>query len=501
MDRGTWPKSPMPTLATDAYKFSMGQAGFPLRRETFYLSFRHGGPQYIPFDLEALVRGIVADLHPTDEELAFARRTGYGFSDAMEHALRATAQLEIVAVPKGVWVLPREPILSLRGPSFLVSWLEARLLWLSYPIQLATAIKSGQELPPGSLVATCREHAELIERVLAEVGGPKGTIEIEEEAYHDRVRAMVKTLVQAAGNDPSRIFEVGMRSAVCLEQHRIALEACKAEGVFKTSHVHLARELGMMPVGTMGHEHVQRWGADLPAFKAMRDMRSSAPSYLLDTFDTMGSGIGAAVEVMRQSPHECSIRYDSGNKFLQYLHACELLSEAGLEPAHVLEDGLDAEATAHFEALRRFTRWPAEKQIYGFGGTIVAVPMRTPFTRDRISAVYKLSETGGVPRMKFGNERGLGKQSVPGQPVLWRRLRGRGPLGIIAQPNESVPDDYVRMSGNPDALERLRLCNLHAIERVALTDEDGVEHSPFTEGLITQLRLGLRRRLREAHPS
>src|SRR5690606_3190672 len=211
--------------------------------------------------------------------------------------------------------------------------------------------------PPGSFVATCREHAELVERVLAEVGGPKGAIECEDEAYYDRVRAVVRTLVEAAGNDPARIFEVGMRSAVCMEQHRIALQACKAEGVLKTSHLRLARERGMTPVGTMGHEHVQRWGADLPAFQAMRDMRSSPPSYLLDTFDTMGSGIGAAVEVMRQRAHDCSIRYDSGNKFLQYLHACELLGDAGLEPAHVLEDGLDAAATAHFEALRQFTGW------------------------------------------------------------------------------------------------------------------------------------------------
>ena len=56
----------------------------------------------------------------------------------------------------------------------------------------------------------------------------------------------------------------------------------------------------MIPVGTMGHEHVQRWGADAPAFMAMRDMRCGSPSYLLDTFDTMGSGIAAALTVMRQ---------------------------------------------------------------------------------------------------------------------------------------------------------------------------------------------------------
>ncbi len=163
----------------------------------------------------------------------------------------------------------------------------------------------------------------------------------------------------------------------------------------RTSNMHLARTLGMTAVGTMGHEHVQRWGNDLAAFEAMRDMRSSPPSYLLDTFDTMGSGILAAVSVMRGRPHPCSIRYDSGNKFVQYLHACELLSEAGLEPSHVLEDGLDLEATVHFEKLRDFTQWPREKQLYGYGGTIVARPATNPLTRDRVSAVFKLTQTGG----------------------------------------------------------------------------------------------------------
>jgi len=478
-----------PTLATDAYKFSMAQAGFPLRRETFYFSFRRGGPQYVPFDFAETVRTLVEGLSANEEELAFARRTGYGLSDAMEGALKQRDRLQIVSVPKGVWVLDREPVLSLTGPSFLVSWLEPILLWLNYPMQLATALKLGQDVPPGALAATCREHAALIERVLAEVGGPRVQVPIEEDQYRERVRRTVRELIEAAQGAPERIFEVGMRSAVCMEQHRIALEACSAEGVTRTSNVHLARELGMIPIGTMGHEHVQRWGADLPAFQAMRDMRSSPPSYLLDTFDTMGSGIGAAVTVMRQREHACSIRYDSGNKYVQYLHACEVLNEAGLQPAHVLEDGLDAAATRHFESLREFTQWPAEKQLYGFGGTIVADPMATPFKRDRVSAVFKLSETDGVPRMKFGNERGLGKQSVPGRPVLWRRLRGQGPLGVIAQEGEQVPDDYVLVSGNPDSVERMRLCNVHAIDRVAQLAGDGRSvHSRETQQLVDRVR-------------
>ncbi len=483
------------SLATDAYKYSMAQAGFPLRRETFYFSFRRGGPQFVPFDLAQIVRSMLGSVAPSPEDLEFARWSGYGVTDAMEHVLvTGAAGVEVCAVPQGVWVLEREPILSVTGPSFLVSWLEPMLLWLNYPIQLATAFKLGQ-VDDAMRTATCAEHEAIIREVATTVGADPGTITREDEAYRQRVRSVVRSLCDAVGT-PERVFEVGMRSAVCMEQHRIALEACKAEGVVRTSNVHLGRELELTAVGTMGHEHVQRWGNDLSAFEAMRDMRSSPPSYLLDTFDTMGSGIVAAVEVMRSRPHDCSIRYDSGNKFIQYLHACELLSEAGLTPSHVLEDGLDLAATEHFESLREFTRWPREKQLYGYGGTIVAGPATNPLTRDRVSAVFKLTETGGTPRMKFGNERGLGKQSVPGQPVVWRRLRGDGPLGIIGQADEAPPDDYALLSGCPEIVDQLRLCNVHELPRILTAEKASASArmSPSTQRLVDRVRQLLRPR-------
>jgi nicotinic acid phosphoribosyltransferase len=483
--------TPLSTLCTDAYKFSMAQAGFPLRRETFYLSFRRGGVQHVPIDLEAAVRAMIDGLHATREEAAFLREYGYGITDAMETALADASSVEIAAVPKGAWVLEREPILTITGPSFLVSWLEPSLLWLNYPIQLATALRSlGGGPPPVELVtATCEEHERILRAALVEAGGPQPRVVREDAEYAARVQKQVRALVDIVG-DPNRLFEVGLRSAVCLEQHRIVLEACRSAGVMRTSDVHHARLLGMTPIGTMGHEHVQRWGADLPAFQAMRDMRTAPPTYLLDTFDTMGSGIAAAVAAMKERPHRCAIRYDSGNKFIQYLHACELLHDQGLAPTHVLEDAMDATMTQHFERLREFTQWPVEAQVYGYGGFIVAAPMSNPLTRDRVSAVFKLSETGGAPRMKFGNEAAGGKESVPGRPVVWRRVRGKGPLGIVAQAGEPVVDDYVVLSGNPEALEQLRLCNVLDLQRVQATApaERVISLSAATTALVARLR-------------
>lgn len=437
-------------LRTDAYKLSMAQAGFPLREETFYFSFRKGGWHFVPFDLEAEVQALLPDLGPdsaTDRQLAYAQEAGYALSPAMVQALRGA--VSISAVPAKSWVAPREPLLTVRGPSFLVSWLEPLILRLHHAIQIATQLKRGTWTEAMGMTVG-EEHALLVRRVADAVGAVTPSLRDEVDAYRKEVQRRGTELVEILG-DPSRVFEVGMRAAVSESQHRIALEALRGAGIRLTSNMSLARELDLRPVGTMGHEHVQRWGDDLAAFRAMRDTRLGAPSYLLDTFDTIGSGIPNAIRVMREREHACSIRYDSGDIFAQYMYAHGEFRQAGLSPTHILEDGLDADATRKFESLREFTGLAPEQQLYGYGGHLVARPARNPLTRDRVAAVYKLCESSTEARMKFGNESGLGKRSVPGSPVAWRRVRGQGPLSIIGQSGETPPEDFIVLNANPEA--------------------------------------------------
>lgn len=481
-------------LTTDGYKFSMAQAGAPLRRETFYFSFRKGGWQYIPIDLEEEIRKMVpsaglaegttppkgVDLRDV-EERAFLTAHGYALTDAMSRAF-FLGELDIKAVPAGTWVHEREPIVTITGPSFLVSWLEPLVLRLFYPIQLATLTKKrAEEVPPWRFACTCEEQAATARRVLKAVNAPhwEKDVKVETESYRDWVRGRAEKLLAVV--DAHRIFEVGMRAATCEEQHHIALEVLREAGIRTTSNVAAAFDLDMKPVGTMGHEHIQRWGDDLLAYRMMRDTRSGAPSYLLDTFDTITSGIPAAVRVMQEHAHECSIRYDSGDKFGQYVYAHGEFKRHGLEPTHVLEDGLTDADTAKFEMLRKHTGLNPDKQVYGYGGFLVDRGWNG-IGRDVVAAVYKLTQTSGEPRMKFGNEDGLGKISVPGHPVTWRRLRGSGPLSIIGQDGEAVPDDYAVLNGNPEALDQLRTCNVDPPWRGA--PEVPYTLSPETQRLV-----------------
>ncbi len=62
-------------LKTDGYKFSMAEAGWPLREETFYASHRKGGLQVLPFDVEKEVRAILPTAEAADWE--FLARNDY----------------------------------------------------------------------------------------------------------------------------------------------------------------------------------------------------------------------------------------------------------------------------------------------------------------------------------------------------------------------------------------------------------------------------------------
>lgn len=482
-----------PLLATDGYKFSMAEAGWPLRTETFYFAHRKGGLQVVPFDLVAAVKAALPAVESGDWEFLASNdyEMGSAFRAAMtkvttpgEARSHGAAQLEVSALPKFAVFTEREPIFSVTGPSALVSWLEPLALQWSYRIQVATlALTAPAALADAVKVVTCEAQKALVLETLDAVKVAAPTIRVDSEGYVERVRARVAELAQIVGS-PGRLFEVGLRAASCMEQHLLALEGCKQAGLLRTSNVYGARRLGMVPVGTMGHEHVQRFGSDRAAFRAMIERRYQRSSFLLDTYDTITSGLPAAFEIIRERPGQGdSIRYDSGDKELQYRHAAKLAREYGIRPVQILEDSFDAALTRRFEALRLEEGISADEQVYGYGGYLVAQTAGTTITRDRVSAVYKLSQTGDRPTMKFGNEAGgalclSGKQSIPGRPVVFRREGdGPGPFGIVGQRGEGAPAGYRLLSGAGEAALPTRVSALNP----------GLELSAQTRALVNSL--------------
>lgn len=127
-----------PLLLTDGYKFSMAEAGWPLRRETFYYSHRKGGLQVLPFDVEAELKKVMPEVRPGDWE--YLASQDYDLSSAVKVAL-CSKQVTVRALPRNAVFCDREPVFSVTGASSLVSWLEPVVLQWSYRIQLASVAR------------------------------------------------------------------------------------------------------------------------------------------------------------------------------------------------------------------------------------------------------------------------------------------------------------------------------------------------------------------------
>lgn len=460
-------------LETDGYKFSMASAGFPLRRETFHYTHRKGGWSYLPVDPAALVRSLLPT--PTAEDFAYLDTHGY-FQDAgFRAAIARHDDVRVVGLPSGAWFRDREPVFSVEGPSAIPSWLEPLALQLHFRVQVATAaLLRPDELARRVATVTCEEERSIVLQTLEQVGVKPPPIRVDSQGYADAVRTRARELVEIVGN-PDRIFEVGLRAVSCGEQHRMALQAVKDAGILRTSNVALARELDMVPVGTMGHEHVQRHGGDYPAYTAMRDRFPGFIFYLPDTYDTLASGIPSALAAMLDDPQRNSgIRFDSEHNIRgHYLYAVARAREVGLQPLLGLESGWNAALTREFEELRALVRWPADRQAYGYGGYLVRPPW-PHFGRDDVSAVWKVCQTGDRPTMKFGDEPKSGKTSIPGRPVLWRSRDGRS--AWVAQEGEdwAPPDQAYLLSGQP------------LLDLPRPDDAEPLRYSPGTSALVAR---------------
>jgi len=440
-------------LKTDGYKFSMAQAGKPLCWEGFIFSLRKGGPYYIPFDTEKIIQALVPEM-PGTKEQGFLQAHGYGMTPAMEVALNGP--MKVWAAPKGSWVLGGEPVAVVSSPSFLASWPEPLVIMLNYPIQVATAIRAGER----EFFAVCHDESVILEAVADIMGTPIKIIRRDEE-YRSGVYQNAVDMVLAVQGDAGRIFEVGLRGATCMEQHLIALSEIRKTGINKTSNVWGAWQLYMIPVGTTGHEHQERWGSDEAGFLAISDMRPEPPSFLFDTYDPIRCGIPTALKILRANPHRaCSFRFDSGDQdvqFLQILQGCisgdeKLDVTPGEEPGSytlklipnlLFEDSYNPQKTVKNEAFCERWGWPREKRMYGPGGWFISVPHPTPYGRDRASAAYKLCWSNGA-RKKFSGTPGKG--SICGRPCILRRVLGALPMdceaykidSLIAQEGEQV---------------------------------------------------------------
>ena len=205
------------------------------------------------------------------------------------------------------------------------------------------------------------------------------------------------------------------------------------------SHSNLAAEYfyDLKSTGTMTHGFIQTFGmgksAEYKAFDAFIKMyrnKNQALIMLIDTYDTLESGIISAVKAFKDNGIDdeyegmYGIRIDSGNLEKLSKECRKILDKSGLYKAKiVLTSGLDD------KKIGNLIKNQAEVDVFGVGDAI-ALPER------EISTVYKMAKINENDVMKISDE--SGKTSLPGNKELYRVYENQNFYDVVVLEKEKL---------------------------------------------------------------
>ena len=240
---------------------------------------------------------------------------------------------------------------------------------------------------------------------------------------------------QAAGPD-AVISDFGMRRA----QGVAALQASRAAivgGFDTTSNVAAALMYGLEPTGTMAHSWIQSFPDELTAFRRYAAFYEDRCVLLVDTYDTLRSGVPNAIRVAHELEARgkklLAIRLDSGDLAYLSKKARKMLDEAGLPYVKIIASNQLDETI-----IRSLNDQGARIDIYGVGTRLV-----TGAPDAALDGVYKIAVDNGTPVMKISEN--IQKMTLPGRKNVVRYTNGEGLFAgdaIILEEEEGMPERF-----------------------------------------------------------
>lgn len=210
-----------------------------------------------------------------------------------------------------------------------------------------------------------------------------------------------------------RVVDFGLRRA----QGYGGIQASKAAiigGFDATSNVYAAYHFGLETTGTQAHSWIQSFDDELAAFRKFAEIFPDQCVLLVDTYNTLKSGVPNAITVARELEAKgrkmSGIRLDSGDLAYLSRRARTMLDEAGLNYVRIIASNQLDEYV-----IRSLLEQDAPIDAFGVGTKLV-----TGQVSAALDGVYKLSMCGGKPRLKFSEN--FGKISLPGRKKVTRYI-------------------------------------------------------------------------------
>ena len=394
------------TMLCDFYELTMGNgyfvSGMQDRMTYFDVFFRdvpEGGGFAIAAGLEQII-DYVQNLHFDEEDIAYLRGRGIFSEEFLEYLRNFKFTGDIWAVPEGTPIFPREPIFTIRASAIQAQLLETYLL-LEFNHQSLIATKANR-------ICRAAEGRAVLEFGSRRAQGIAGAV----------------TGARAA-------FIGGCAGTACTVSDQI---------------------YGVPAAGTMAHSWVQMFDSEYDAFVCYCKAYPTNAVLLVDTYNTLKSGIPNAIRAFNQvlkplGITKCGIRLDSGDMAYLTQKARVMLDEAGwTECTITVSNSLDE------RLITELFHQGAKIDAFGVGERLITSKSAPVF-----GGVYKLcavEDDGGniIPKIKISEN--VGKITNPGFKKFYRfynRETGMAEADYICMHDETVDDS-----------QPLEICDPHA---------------------------------------
>lgn len=361
------------TLLTDLYQLTMMQGYFknPTNQvvvfDMFYRKNPCGGGYSIAAGLEQVIE-YIKDLHFTYEDVKYLQSLHIFEDDFLEYLRSFHFTGDIYAIPEGTVVFPREPLIKVVAPIMEAQLIETTILNI---------------INHQSLIAT-----------------------------------KASRVCYAAGDDG--VLEFGLRRAQGPDAGIFGARAAMIGGCVGTSNV-LTGEMFKVPIsGTHAHSWIMSFEDEYTAFKAYADLYPHACILLVDTYDTLKSGVPNAIRVFKElrdagiKPRKYGIRIDSGDLAYLSKEAYRMLAEAGFEDAII-----SASSDLDEYLITSLKNQGAKINMWGVGTNLITCKDNPAF-----GGVYKLAavktdkNSEFVPKIKLSEN--SEKITNPGDKTIYR---------------------------------------------------------------------------------
>lgn len=382
-------------LVTDFYEFTMSNGYFAMNMnnsnayfDVFFREIPDGGGYVIFAGLEQIIE-YIQNLHFDEEDINYLKSTNKFSNEFLNYLENFKFTGDIWAVPEGTVVFPTEPLITVKAPLIEAQLLETMLLLL---------------INHQSLIAT-----------------------------------KASRIVSAAKGRP--VMEFGARRAHSIDAAVYGARAAIIGGCVGTSCTLTAQKYNVPASGTMAHSFIQSFDSEYEAFKAYAENYPDDCTLLIDTYDSLGSGINNAIKVFDEvlTPmgyRPKAVRIDSGD--LSYLSKKlrTILDEAGYEDCKICgTNSLDE------YVITSILDEGAKLDSFGVGENLITAKSNPVF-----GGVYKLSaiEKEGkiIPKIKVSNN--TIKITNPGFKKTYRfydNKTNKAIADVIALHDEIIPEN------------------------------------------------------------